>query len=124
MKKRVIIAAVFLSLICFPFFSFASDYCPKVEGYLTFMQELASGLKAREDMGDSAAVGDKLNELITFLRVVDQREENTELSHSLENLEKVWLNQSFDTTNRDELAEALDQAAGDLQKVYKLHCKQ
>ncbi len=124
MKKRVIIAAVFLCLTCLPFWAGASDYCSKIEGYITFMQQLASGLKAKEEMDDSTAIGDKLNELISFLRIVDQREENTALSQSLEHLEKVWLNQSFDTTNRNELADALDQAAGDLQHVFKQRCKQ
>ncbi len=124
MKKKILFAVLCFCLCCFSVPAYAQENCENMQEYIGFMRQLASGLKAREGVDDSAAIGDKLNDLIGFLRDVYQRTENTDLSKSLDNLEKVWLNQSFDTTNRTELGVALEQSADDLQAIYAQICKQ
>ena len=125
MKKRMVVTTIFLCLTCCPVLGYAENQCQSMQDYIGLMQQLGAGLKDKKDFGDeTGAFGDKLNDLINFLRQIDQQEENAPLSRSLNNLEKVWMNQSFDTTNRDELGRALLQAAGELEKVYLLRCKQ
>lgn len=122
MKKRILCAVFCLCLASLTATAYAHDDCTTIQGYIGFMQELSSGLKNKMDYGDGAAIGNKLNSMISFLRIVNQRAEGTPLSDSLERLENVWMNQSFDSTNKDELAQALGQSAQDLQNLYTKRC--